>query len=337
LAHLRRAATSGGPAEDLALDTSFAFALAGDDVLYVASTGRSIRGVAKIGGKTRLIASSPSEGYTLVVGGGYVYWTTSNGVYRAPTKGGTAIRLGAGKAWSPLAADGEYLYVASDKLERIRHGDARPTTLATGLRRPSDLVADTAFVYVTTGDDVKRIPRDGGTATTLATGGRAHDLVVTPEALYWTTWGDPNASANSCAGHQLGILRRIDPLTLIVEHVDSSCELRGVAATQRTSLVLIEFSRLVERQPTCAEAAFAARHVEAAYRIEGGEQVAQASQAAAALHPIVLAKCVGEVWNADALRCLSTGDGWRNPGACKVPLPRTLSGLAPTMSSFGQH
>lgn len=251
-AHLVRAPLDGGEVEILATDADFDFAVDGDFVYYVGHGERSIRRVARSGGASTLVARSPSEVWSIAVGGGYLYWSTEAGMSRVPVAGGAATALGVRGA-EALAADADSLLVVSrGTLLRIAHGETRTVALAK-VGRVDKIVLGATAIYLTNGRDVRAVPRAGGAARRLARGPKVlaaigdalgEDLTSFGGALYWTTWNDEAPHNEPCESHELGTLRRIDPVTSKVEVLATRCFLRGFAIGP-TAAFLIEFAGLV--------------------------------------------------------------------------------------------
>jgi hypothetical protein len=105
-----RTTLEGSEVETIAsTDGIAAFVLAGDTVVFYTSSTKKFHGVPKAGGAATVLltpSEAPGPFPCLASAGGYLYWTTPTGVWRAGVAGSTPLRL--------LTTTGEVDFVAAD-------------------------------------------------------------------------------------------------------------------------------------------------------------------------------------------------------------------------------
>jgi hypothetical protein len=155
----------------------------------------SVMSVPLGGGTPTALASALYLNEDIAVDSTNVYWTDANAqaVMSVPVGGGTPITLASGQVSGlhvpgsnvapngPIAVDSTHVYwtnsafTAGDTLMSVPIGGGTPTTLATGLTGPVDLVVDATSVYWLdqSTQSVMKVALGGGTPITLYTTGTA--------------------------------------------------------------------------------------------------------------------------------------------------------------------
>jgi hypothetical protein len=211
---LVRMPAAGGPREVLAAEARFDLPLAADDahLYWVRTPGRRSQIVRTplSGGAPEVIAERQTNVSSLALDDEHVYWTTlgtrakeyaDGGVARAAKGGGEAELISSPETSArAVARAGKEIYFAAfgPVSERARGGAIRRrparggdiTTLAGGLRGPSDIAVDSRYVYWLDyfRAELWRVPRAGGAPEQLASGARGevgYALAADERALYW--------------------------------------------------------------------------------------------------------------------------------------------------------
>jgi hypothetical protein len=204
-----RAPRVGGVGEGLVRDTAGAFGLAVDDqFIYYAqvSVGRVMR-LPLAGGAPVAVARNVAEPLFLVKDGASLYWTDGeiDGkiVKLDLVDGAQPVTLIDGQAgpralavrdgyvyWTDVM-DGTLLRTADHLTGDADAGVRTASRLASGLKRPTDLVLLGDFAYVP--DEagfIQRVPLAGGDLKPIATvAGLPYGIATDGAAIYWSTLG----------------------------------------------------------------------------------------------------------------------------------------------------
>lgn len=205
------AVLSVSPGEEpttLALTAGPAHALVADEqnVYFVDREG--IKSVPLTGGPVRKLADQTQTPNTIMVAGSTLYLAglgDQGSLSSVPIHGGPVTVLAAENALQPVMCGETVCWLNGPALDmRLRQliPEGSPTTLATGLREPHDLVFDGRHFFVTISIvlGLYRIPAAGGQAVPIQAGGLMTSLALDDECLYWSeangiyTWGLSAAS-----------------------------------------------------------------------------------------------------------------------------------------------
>lgn len=132
------------------LDNPTAIAIDESTVYVLAGSPSEVVAVSKAGGGLRTIAVGEEETSDLAVDDVHVYWTTTEGVFRARKQGGAPEQVARlDDIPIALAIDGEAVFVATyeGSIVRVSKADGKRTLLAARQPEPTDLALDTTHVY----------------------------------------------------------------------------------------------------------------------------------------------------------------------------------------------
>ena len=200
LTGVKRVSKQGGSVEAIATGQAYAIALDANSVYWIdtAGSGGDVKKAAKAPGATptTLAAAEPGASSGLAVANGWVYWTTSTEIRRAPTGGGTASaavsNLTAARfvAIAPSGAPVWIEYPGQNQgvIATLQNGNR--VELATGQADPHRLAIDGATVYWANhyGGKVMSVPlAGGGPATPLSSwSGNPMALAVDADNVWFT-------------------------------------------------------------------------------------------------------------------------------------------------------
>ena len=196
---IRKVPKAGGTVTTIVagLNSVYRLTLDANNIYWTDIAGGLIQSIPKTGGSPTTLATDPSAPGGIAVDSQNVYWTemvVPGNVVAAPIGGGPVTYLGLAVNTPGLATDGTFVYwtesayaVGQVNSNYIGKGSI-PSTLASGLFAPYDLVMDSTSVYWVDSypGDVKQISIAGGTPSVLASG-LSEPIAITADSanVYW--------------------------------------------------------------------------------------------------------------------------------------------------------
>ncbi|HVW26309.1 MAG TPA: hypothetical protein VHC69_13160 [Polyangiaceae bacterium] len=199
--------SSGKEPVTLASTKGLAYALVADEhnVYFVDDEGT--KSVPLSGGPVRTLASRNSA--SILVSGSTLYLGDATGqgnLVSVPIDGGPVTVLASESALDPIMCGASVCWLngpaLASRLRQLVPGGS-PTTLATGLSEPHDLIFDGNYFFTTIGAGVvflARIPADGGRVDIIQQRGLATSLALDDACLYWSEASGIYSWALSAAG-----------------------------------------------------------------------------------------------------------------------------------------
>lgn len=163
-------------------------------------SGPIVQGATALPDGVEIVATAVTDSSVsvrdMIVAGGYVYWTTTSTIMRAPVGGGASTTLldrssndRATIGWLQVSGDTLYFTeVGPDQVAKMpADGSSAPTTIATGNSPWQLVVANGIIYYYDAGySEIDRVPATGGTPTAMVRGVAPSDgMTVANGYLYF--------------------------------------------------------------------------------------------------------------------------------------------------------